>query len=57
MNKITFENEYGIYTIESKQDFDHMGAVLNNLVRPVLTAAGYSESTLDKYVPYDEDFI
>lgn len=57
MNKITFENDFGIYTVESKQDCDHMGQVINNLIRPVLAAASYSEKLLDEYVPYDEELI
>lgn len=57
MNKITFENEFGIYTIESKQDCDYIGQVINNLIRPVLAAVGYGEKVLDEYVPYDEESI
>lgn len=57
MNKITYEDDFGIYTIESKQNCDCIGQVINNLIRPVLAAAGYSEKLLDEYVPHDEELI
>ena len=56
-NKITLEDENGIYSVEFNRDEDlqHIGKVINYLVRPVLRAAGYADSVIDKHITEDED--
>ena len=40
MTKITLENEFGVYTIESKNDCETFIDYWENLVRPLLIASG-----------------
>lgn len=56
-NKITFENEHGIYSVEygGDREVDHIGRVVNYLIIPVLRAAGYTDKVINEYVIGDED--
>jgi len=47
MTKITLENEFGVYTIESKNDCETFIDYWGNLVRPLLIASGFPESLVD----------
>lgn len=46
MSKITLENEFGTYTIDSKKEVEHINDVMDYLVMPLLLAAGYQPSTI-----------
>ena len=48
MNKMTFEDDYGIYSIESKESFDNILDVVDSLIIPILRAAGYAEASIEK---------
>lgn len=60
MVKIQFENKDGIYLVIPKKSDDQMapiGMVVNELIRPILRAAGYSQKVVDEYVPLDEESL
>jgi hypothetical protein len=48
MTKITFEDENGTYTIESKLDGMTVTEIIDVLFDPILSAAGY-KTTLASY--------
>lgn len=50
MTKITVENCYGKYSVESDKDDMNMQEMLELLVRPALRCVGYSDKTIDEYL-------
>lgn len=47
-SKITLENQYGTYSIEAKQPTKTIQEVRENLLIPVLLAAGFGEKTVNE---------
>jgi len=47
-SKITFENGHGSYTIEAKQPTETIQEVRDNLLVPLLCAAGFSEKLVNE---------
>ena len=47
--KITIENNYGIYSIESKETDLTFNDLWECVVMPVILAAGYSKELIDGY--------
>jgi hypothetical protein len=45
-SKITFENQYGTYSVETTQSAESISEVRDYLLIPVLLAAGYVEKTI-----------
>ncbi len=45
--RMTLENEYGTYSIEIYHADPSASAVMTDLVRPLLLAAGYTPDTVD----------
>lgn len=41
MSKITFEDEHGVYAVEVRKEGMTIVAVIDDLIKPVLLAAGY----------------
>jgi hypothetical protein len=55
--KMTFENEYGIYTVEIHQVnliAATVDEVIGWLIVPALRAAGYSDESIHKFIQVDE---
>ena len=52
--KITLKNENGTYTVKTADDFMHITEYFNQLIIPVLQAAGFSSKTIKKGL--DEDY-
>ena len=52
--KITLKNENGTYTVKTADDFMHITDYFNELIIPVLQAAGFSSKTIKKGL--DEDY-
>jgi CRISPR/Cas system CMR subunit Cmr6 (Cas7 group RAMP superfamily) len=50
---ITLTNEYGAYTVESYQSCEHISEVIDNLVVPVLLAAGWGKKSITDYIQTD----
>ena len=48
--KLQLTNEYGIITIETHESVDECSEFINNLVRPILKAAGFLDSTVNDYI-------
>lgn len=48
--KITLENEHGTYSVEIRNTELTINALVRDVVKPVLLAAGYSESLVDEYL-------
>ena len=51
---MTFENEYGIHTVELHKDVMAVDAVIGGLVIPVLQAAGYFDESIRKFIEVDK---
>ena len=49
MTRITLENEHGKYIVEIKKESITLESVMDDLIQPVLLAAGYHESTIENY--------
>jgi hypothetical protein len=54
--KIKLENENGTYTVKSAEEFAHITEYFNQLIIPVLQAAGFSNKTIKHGLDYDYDF-
>lgn len=52
--RVTLENEHGTYSVEVKDIELTMGKMVRDVVKPVLLAAGYSETLVDEYLNYDD---
>jgi len=50
IHEMTYTDEFGTYTIKSTQNCEHISDVIDNLVRPLLKAAGYAEKTVIEYL-------
>jgi len=50
---IKIENEVGIYTIESKETSSHINEYFNQLIIPVLLAAGFAPRTIKEAMESD----
>ena len=50
VHEMKYTDEFGTYTIKSTQNCDHISDVIDNLVRPLLRAAGFTEKTLSEYL-------
>lgn len=48
--RLTLENQYGIYTTEIPRPMPPMRELLEDLVVPVLLAAGFSRETIEDYI-------
>lgn len=53
MTRITLKDENGTYLVESAQDFITIDDVFEQLVEPLLLAAGYSQELIDSYFRSD----
>ena len=53
-SKITYENEYGTYSIEIPDGNLTISQMMEDLVIPVLLAAGYSKEVIDDYIGKEE---
>lgn len=51
--KITLENECGIYSVETKDEFAHINEYFTNLIVPVLLAGGFAPSTIKQALEED----
>ena len=51
--KMTFENEFGIYTVELHQEVTAVDAVIGGMVVPLLRAASYADVSIDRYIETD----
>jgi hypothetical protein len=47
--KISLTNEYGTYTIELDKECVQLSDYIENLIIPVLLAAGFVRESLDEY--------
>lgn len=47
--KISLTNEYGTYTIELEQEYVQLNDYIENLIIPVLLAAGFVQESIDEY--------
>jgi hypothetical protein len=47
---ITLKNEHGEYTITINKGGISIGSVIEDLVIPLLLAAGYAKETIDRYI-------
>lgn len=54
--KLTFENEFGKYTVEVSDDEMTLNAVMGRLVAPVLFAAQYSDELVRNFIPEGTGF-
>ena len=52
--KITLKNENGTYSVKSQDDIIHITEYFNQLIIPVLQAAGFSSKTIKQGL--DEDY-
>ena len=50
MRKITLEDEYGTYSVETTQDPVTIDQIFEGLIIPVLLAAGFGEGTINDYL-------
>ena len=48
--KITLEDEHGKYTIEREVSYATIHSYFEDLIIPVLRAAGFSQEVIDKYL-------
>lgn len=55
MKKITLETEYGTYTVENKNTGDDINSVMEEIVIPVLMAAGFHPNTVKDEVEYQKE--
>ena len=53
MSKITLENQYGEYSVSTKKEDLHIAEMFDDLVIPVLLAAGYHQGSIDEYLNPD----
>lgn len=51
--KIKLENENGTYIIKTTEDFMHINEYFNQLIIPVLQAAGFSSKTIKQGLAED----
>ena len=51
MTSIEFENEYGRYTISMEEDIVQIDNVMQELVKPLLLAAGFQPESVSEYIP------
>ena len=49
MTKISLETEYGIASIEVRENCISIDQMFNSLIEPVLVASGYSQKQVDDY--------
>lgn len=54
MPKITFENEFGVYTIDSKVSVETIDQAFETLITPLLLAAGYQPETIEEQIDYEK---
>lgn len=54
MTRITLKDENGTYLVESTQDFITIDDMFEQLIEPVLLAAGYSQELIDGYFRGDK---
>jgi hypothetical protein len=47
--KITMSNRHGVYTIEPANCGDHISDYIDQLIIPVLLAAGFQKETVEEY--------
>lgn len=47
------KNRYGSYRISIPKEDLTIGALIEELIIPVLTAAGYGQKLIDEYIPPD----
>ena len=50
MKKITLEDEYGVYAIETTQCPVTIGQIFDTLIIPALLAAGFSDGTINDFL-------
>ena len=50
MKKITLEDEYGVYAIETTQCPVTIDQIFDTLIIPALLAAGFGEGTINDYL-------
>lgn len=55
MTKLTLKNRYGRYQIELDREDLTFDELFEELVRPLMLAAGYTEHTIDEYLGADEE--
>jgi hypothetical protein len=51
--KITLKNDNGTYTVKSQEEFAHITEYFNQLIIPVLQAAGFSSKTIKQGLDKD----
>ena len=51
--KIKLENENGTYTVKNAEDLPHISEYFNQLIIPVLLAAGFSSKTIKDALEQD----
>ena len=52
--KMTFENDFGIHTVELHKDVLAVDEVIGGLVIPVLLAAGYFDESIRNFIEVDK---
>jgi hypothetical protein len=50
MTSITLQNEYGTYQIMVPKNLEHIGEYVDDLIVPVLLAAGFHQKLIDEYL-------
>lgn len=55
VTKLTLENEYGTISIEINKTDVTLPTFSNELIKPILLAASYPESVIEKYIPYVDE--
>ncbi len=53
IHEMTYTDQFGTYTIKSIQNCNHILNVIDNLVRPLLRAAGFTEKNILEYLGED----
>jgi len=51
MTKITLETINGYFTVELSEDVVFLDDVMQDLVKPILLAAGYQPENINDYIP------
>ena len=54
--KITLENEYGVYSVETFKSTDGIDSMFENLIAPLLLAAGYHPETIRDQFEHEKEY-
>jgi len=51
--RLTLENQYGVYSVASRDSVEHINDFVDTLIVPLLLSAGYHKDTIDEALGFD----